>query len=196
MFDALNSLPLDTTQSNRVVTVCESRDHKGVDLLVEAWPDVRSVYPEAELHVIGQGHPETYADTDGVRVRGFVQDLVEEYAHAEVYVHPARRDAFGVSVVEAMLGGAIPIVTETTGAREVVQAVDPNLISKPSVTDLTDTLIEVMGAKTSQKRAWRSESRQQATAYTANNKRAEFERRFETLLSRIGSSPSSVDGNN
>lgn len=45
------------------VTVGRPSEYKGVDLLVEAWPRVRKRHPEAELHVVGSGHPESYADT-------------------------------------------------------------------------------------------------------------------------------------
>jgi glycosyltransferase involved in cell wall biosynthesis len=106
--------------TDSAVLVCSWREHKGVDVLVEAWGRVRDEVPGATLTLVGAGHPDRYADRHGVRVVGYVEELVEALANASLYVHPARLDAFPVSVLEALCAGLPTVVTRTTGVSEVL----------------------------------------------------------------------------
>lgn len=185
LYEILQTLGNNRTRRARVITVCESRDHKGIDLLVEAWPLIRRTRPDAELHIIGEGHPDRYEQTDGVYVRGFVDDLISEYAKADIYVHPARRDAFGVSVVEAMLAGVIPVVTETTGAREEVECLSPRLLTEPTVDAIGEGVLTTLQATEDNRTTWREQARARASRYSEAEKTAEFTQQFERLLSGI-----------
>jgi glycosyltransferase involved in cell wall biosynthesis len=55
-YSALESIEPDL-ESNVAVTVGEWCDHKGADLLVDAWPTVRGRHPDAELRLVGRGFP-------------------------------------------------------------------------------------------------------------------------------------------
>ena len=59
-------------------------------------------------------------------------------SRCSVYIHPARLEAFGASVVEAMATGLIPIVTEMTGAKDLVKQVDPSLIVPVNVDAISE----------------------------------------------------------
>ncbi len=57
---------------------------------------------------------------DAVVFHGFVDDVSRIYAGADLLVHPARWDAFGLVVLEAMAAGIPVIVTRRCGAAECV----------------------------------------------------------------------------
>ena len=135
--------------------------------------------------MIGEGHPERYEQTQGVHVRGFVDDIVTEYTKADLYVHPARRDAFGVSVAEAMLAGTVPVVTTTTGAREEVARLDRDLVTEPTPDSIAESVRTALRANEQKQDSWRADAREQAAEYSEEQKTGEFEDQFATLVCAI-----------
>lgn len=171
--------------ADRAVTVCAARDHKGVDLLVEAWPAVRERVPDATLHVVGEGHPDEYGRTPGVTVRGFVEDLAAELAEASLYVHPARVDAFGVSVLEAMRAGVVPLVTRTTGSFSLVADVAEDLVVPPDPTALAAGVADYFERGAAERERLSARARSRAGPFDADAKRGEFVAAFEALLADV-----------
>lgn len=117
-----------------VVTVGRNRKYKGIDILVDAWPKVRKQHPNAKLNIVGKGHPESYENTPGVNVLGFVEDIKDVYASAGLYVQPSRADPFPVTVLEALRAGLPTVVTESTGNYTEVAKLDDQLIA-PTTSD-------------------------------------------------------------
>jgi glycosyltransferase involved in cell wall biosynthesis len=150
--DRLASLSLPEFDSYRALIVCEGRDHKGVDMLAEAWPTVRKKIPDASLTIVGEGHPDSYADIPGVSVWGYVENIVSAYNWASLYVQPARMDAFPVTVMEAMWAGRVPVVTRTTGSRSLVADISDGLIVEPQPDALAEGIISHFEAPLAQRR--------------------------------------------
>lgn len=171
--------------SKVAVMVGERRDHKGVDMLVDAWPQVRKQHPTAELHIIGRGYPPEYADSPGVTLRGFVDSLGAEFANASLYVHPAYIEAFGVSVIEAMRAGLPTIVTETTGAKSVVSTVDDSLVVPPSSRALATAVIRYFDTDLAYREAVSRASREQSDPFTEEAKTQSFRHQFLSLFDEI-----------
>lgn len=118
------------------VAVGQAAPYKGFDLLVDAWPAVRRRHADAELHLVGEGHPASYAETPGVVVHGYVDSLPELFSRAALFVQPSRMDAFPVATLEAMCAGLPAVVTETTGTRSEVAALDRSMVVPPTVEGL------------------------------------------------------------
>jgi glycosyltransferase involved in cell wall biosynthesis len=95
---------------------------KGVDVLLQAWPAIRSAHPGARLTIAGQGAPDYEAelrsraaalgaDASSVLFPGFVRGA-EKTAHlaaAQVCVLPSLHENFGISVLDSVAAG-VPIV--------------------------------------------------------------------------------------
>jgi len=173
--------------SNTAVTVGIGRDHKGVDLLVEAWPAVRNQVPDAELRIVGPGYPETYEETSGVELLGYVEPehLHEVLAPCSLYLHPARAEAFGVTVVEAMCAGLPAIVTETTGARSAVQAVDKSMIIGATSAKLSDHIVQYFESGLESRQELSARSRDESGKYDAETGRRTFREQFQSVLETI-----------
>jgi glycosyltransferase involved in cell wall biosynthesis len=174
-----------TLDDNHAVVVCESRDHKGVDRLVKAWPTVRARVPDATLHIVGNGHPTEYEETSGVTVRGYVDDLAAEYAQASLYIHPARADAFGVTVVEAMRAGVVPVVTQTTGAYPFVSEVDEHLVVNSDSEAIASGIVQYFQTEATDREALSQKSIEVAEPFTRCVKAREFGAQFNGLLQQI-----------
>jgi glycosyltransferase involved in cell wall biosynthesis len=116
--------PLELS-SPLLLAVCRLEPQKGLDTAVRAMADL----PEATLLVLGEGPEraalEALADSLGVRGRvvmpGRVGDVSSLYAQADLLVHPARWEGFGLAMLEAMLA-AKPVVAARAGsAPELVE---------------------------------------------------------------------------
>lgn len=102
----------------RVVAVGRDDPRKGLDVLLEAWPAVIAVHPDAELHVIGAKRPAV----DRVVFHGRVGDLEkrEIVASSEVYVAPhLGGESFGIVLAEAMASGCAVVASDLAAFRSV-----------------------------------------------------------------------------
>jgi glycosyltransferase involved in cell wall biosynthesis len=118
--------PREREVAGAPLAVCVARlsRQKGQDLLVAAWPSVRSRVPGARLVLIGDGDLEL-PDTDGVEVLGPRDDVDAWYAAANVVVLPSRWEGMSLTMLEAMASGRSVVATDVAGAREALGDVVP-----------------------------------------------------------------------
>ena len=98
---------------------------KGVDVLVKAFQRAAEIRSDISLTVVGEG-PERRALTECVaeQFRDQIKFLGQlayaersnAFADADVFIHPARHDGWGVVIHEALAAGLPVIATRETGA--------------------------------------------------------------------------------
>ncbi|ELZ98896.1 hexosyltransferase, glycosyltransferase [Haloferax mucosum ATCC BAA-1512] len=181
VFEALGSVTPDI-ESKVAVTVGRPERYKGVDLLVEAWPMVRERHPEAELHVVGGGHPESYERTEGVTVRGYVEALEDAFEPASLYVQPSRMDTFPVSVLEAMRAGLPPVVTDATGTKSEVRELDPSLVVEPTPSALATGVATYFDRTPSERRRLSENASARGATFDAESRQDAFRAAFASVL--------------
>jgi glycosyltransferase involved in cell wall biosynthesis len=105
--------------------------------------------PQLELHIIGdweQTIVDRYRNSMDqtswaqIHFKGRIENLhlhLKEYA---LCLHCARGDAFPTSTIETVSAGIPTIVSEWTGTREIMHAVDPGLVCKLDITDITEKI--------------------------------------------------------
>jgi glycosyltransferase involved in cell wall biosynthesis len=168
------------------VFVGEAREHKGIDLLVEAWPEVRRRVPNARLELVGRGHAERHGRVEGVTVRGYVDRIEGVFGAAALYVHPARYEAWGVAPAEAMLAGLPSVVTDRTGIAPHVAEVHERLVTSPNPTELAETVTWYFRRDGETKRRLSERARARASPFDESTRTDAFEREFRELLSELG----------
>jgi glycosyltransferase involved in cell wall biosynthesis len=112
--------PRDQT---RFLAVGRLEEQKGFDVAVEAMALVAAQVPGAHLAIAGEGsrRPELTAAierlglSDAVQLLGRREDVSELMREADVFVHTARWEGFGLVLLEAMRA-ALPIVATRVGA--------------------------------------------------------------------------------
>ena len=129
---------------------------KGFDLLFEAWARlVRDAAWDVDLLVAGSGGEASAwrarADAAGlarrVRFLGFRRDIDDLISACDLVVHPARYEAYGLGVHEALCRGVPAIVTSSAGVAErYPKDLAPLLLTDPPGT----------GALVTALRAWRT----------------------------------------
>ncbi|HYV12599.1 MAG TPA: glycosyltransferase [Pyrinomonadaceae bacterium] len=123
----------------------DERHHKGQGLLLETFKRMTDLHQQGwELHFTGSLSPDgksrTFAGTlmraaEGLPVffhfNAASEELRKLYRSAAIYWHatgygfdadkyPAKQEHFGISTVEAMSAGAVPVVYATGGQKEIV----------------------------------------------------------------------------
>lgn len=96
---------------------------KGQHDLLDVWPLVRQVVPDATLVLVGQG-PDGPAlaarAVDGVRLVGNRDDVPSWLAAADVVVAPSRWEGMALAPIEAMARARYVIATDVAGMREAL----------------------------------------------------------------------------
>lgn len=167
------------------VTVGRERYYKGIDLLVDSWPIVRETHPEAELHIVGKNHPESYSDTPGVSIYGFVDDIVNAYADAGLYVQPSRVDPFPVTVLEALRTGLPAVVTESTGNYTEIAELDEQLIAPTTVNGLSEAISWYFDRSTAEKQELSNVARCHGDQFGPDERKRAFREEFEKLSTEM-----------
>jgi glycosyltransferase involved in cell wall biosynthesis len=131
------------------LAVCRLERQKGVDVAVRALPLVRDRHPNAELVVLGEG-PQRAAleqlahDLDvPVHLLGRVPDVAAWLRRADVLVHPARWEGFGLALLEAMLAELPVVATRVSSIPEIVADGETGLLVPP---DDADALADAVGS--------------------------------------------------
>jgi glycosyltransferase involved in cell wall biosynthesis len=103
------------------LAVCVGRlsRQKGQDLLVAAWPAVRSAVPEARLALVGAGSLDSEPPA-GVVLAGEQPDVRPWLHAADVVVAPSRWEGLALGVLEAMASARSVVAADVDGMREAL----------------------------------------------------------------------------
>jgi len=108
---------------------------KGLDVAVRALARVQEEEPRAVLVVLGEGPERERLAGDGVYLPGRVGDVAAWLARAELLVHPARWEGFGLALLEAMLAGKPVVATRVSSIPEIVVDGETGLLVPPDDPD-------------------------------------------------------------
>jgi glycosyltransferase involved in cell wall biosynthesis len=129
---------------------------KGVDLLVDAWPELLARFPSAHLCIVGAGAEEAAlrerAARHGVaRTVLFTGGLTDPAPHlraADAAVLPSRSEGMPVALLEAMACALPCVATAVGGSREVIASGRTGWLVEPERPDLlAAALAEALGAE-------------------------------------------------
>jgi glycosyltransferase involved in cell wall biosynthesis len=123
-------------------------EQKGLDVAVRALARIREREPAAVLVVLGEGPERARLEAmsgQGVYLPGRVGDVASWYRRAEVLVHPARWEGFGLALLEAMLAGKPVVATNVSSAPEIVAAGETGLLVAPDdAAALAEAVLELL----------------------------------------------------
>ncbi|MDD1703328.1 MAG: glycosyltransferase family 4 protein [Methanoregula sp.] len=118
----------------RLLFVGGIEERKGLDVLIKALALVKPIIPDVELHIVGGIRKVVYYHTlvslirslgldSSVQFMGSLaeQDLMREYAEAEIFVLPSYEESQGIVILEAMATGTPVIATRAGGIPDMIQ---------------------------------------------------------------------------
>lgn len=104
---------------------------KGMDLVIPAFADVIKQGYKVKLLVVGDGSLKKEMEKQSIEfsVSGFIEwkgrteqsKLQECYDKIDILLMPSRSEGFGLTAIEGMARGCVPVVSNTGGLPEVVQ---------------------------------------------------------------------------
>jgi glycosyltransferase involved in cell wall biosynthesis len=116
-----------------LLAVCRLEPQKGVDVAVRALPEI----PGAHLVVLGDGPQRAELERLASELAvpaylpGRVPDVAAWLRRAEVLVHPARWEGFGLALLEAMLASLPVVATRVSSIPEIVADGETGLLVPP-----------------------------------------------------------------
>jgi glycosyltransferase involved in cell wall biosynthesis len=148
------------------LVVCVGRlcRQKGQDVLLDAWPEITSRVPDAQLVLVGDG-PDAQAlhrrAGSGVRLVGRRTDVDGWLAAADVVALPSRWEGMSLGMLEAMARGRSIVATDVPGALEalddeagaVVPPEDAPALAEAIAVRLLDPVRAVAEGRRARKRA-------------------------------------------
>lgn len=122
-----------------LVAVCRLVQQKGLDVAIEALALVREQHPDARLVVLGEGPLREELEAlardrgvgDAVSLTGRVGDVAWWLRRADVVVHPARWEGFGLALLEAMLCAKPVVASQVSSIPEIVVDGETGLLVAP-----------------------------------------------------------------
>jgi phosphatidyl-myo-inositol dimannoside synthase len=166
---------------------------KGVDRVIEAFPQVLEKLPTAVLRIVGEGSDRPRLEAlarrlgvdERVRFLGAVDDaaLKRLYASSDLLALPSIQEGFGLVYLEAMAHGLPSVVAAGTAGSEVVEhgltglAVDPD-----DLRELADAMVHLL----TDQELWRRTGRGARAAFEARWTEEAFAERLRAVLLDVG----------
>ena len=127
----------------KMVTIAQVSDkkrayYKGIDLMFRAFNIAGKKHPQLRYDIIGFVAPEIQEDLlklvdkelfNRISFLGRIENYEEAISGYDLCLHTARGEAWGISINECLLGGLPTIVSEWTGAKEIIAKIDPSMIT-------------------------------------------------------------------
>ncbi len=137
-----------------LLTVNRLQPRKRLHILIEALPLIVRDFPNVKALIIGTGPEEKNLRRlakernleDFVRFVGYVEEerLPIFYSLADIYIHLAKNEPFGLSVLEALSFGKPVISVREGGPEEIIREGEFGLFTLPSATDLAEKVLYLL----------------------------------------------------
>lgn len=157
---------------------------KGLPYLLQAWDKLQ--FKDAQLILVGgeereiQNYLHPFREREDVVFAGYT-DPKPYLAKATVFVCPSIEDGFGLVVLEAMASGVAVIVSQNTGAKDVMREGQDGFIVPAGDTEaLAEKLSELYGNRDLAFR-WGQSAAQQALEYDWSVYRRKLIETYQTL---------------
>ncbi len=176
-------------ESKRILCI-GSRDVycKGIDLLVEAFEKAKRRIPGLKLTVLGDYDKNSISSDDpAIKFPGYMADTSKFIKDAALYVHLGRGEAFGISIMEAMFAGLPVIVSDATGAKELVLKVDRKMVVPLNASKAADAIVRYFSLNAKERKDLAVKSKRAVHPYTEESITSSFKRGYKSLLERTES---------
>ncbi len=147
-----------------VVAAARHEYQKGLDVLIAAWPAVRTARPGAVLRIGGRVGNETHhleaaieaqGPAAGIELLGARDDVADLMVAADVFVVPSRWEGFGSILVEAMALGTTLVASDVGPVPDVVGSGWARLVAPGQAGPLAAAVLEAAGQSPDDARAAR-----------------------------------------
>lgn len=139
---------------NKITFVGRLTKVKGVDVLIDAFNIIKQKGIDSTLTIVGDGEEKNeliekvsnYGLGNNVIFTGRQSDVIQYLDNADIFVYPSIcEEGFGISVVEAMARGCIPIVFNKGGLPEIIKNEENGfIVNDVTAESLADEILKVI----------------------------------------------------
>jgi glycosyltransferase involved in cell wall biosynthesis len=174
-----------------LLAISRLEQQKGLDVAIRALARIRARHPDAVLVDLGLGslraELEELARAEGVAdavfLAGSVGDVTDWLRRAEVFVHPARWEGFGLALLEAMLASLPVVASAVSSIPEIVVDGSTGLLVPPNdVQSLGDAVCALLDDPTRARAYGASGLERAQTAFSVAAMTEQTKRIYENAL--------------
>lgn len=161
---------------------------KGMDLVIPAFAHIYRSHPEMRLLVVGDGSlrelmeqqigeykiPDSAVIFTGQQSQEFLQDY---YDKIDILLMPSRSEGFGLTAIEGMARGCVPVVADTGGLPEVIEDGISGRLHKSGNWESIVPVLEELIISSEQFRLYSSEALNRAMIFSSE--------RYKMLISSL-----------
>jgi len=153
--DLAPALPQDNIDASpfRLLGVNLWQPHKNLVRLIDAFTQVRTRFPQLELHLAGRPQARYRQQPElverltipGVKILGYLsnEDLARAYRTARMVVYPSLEEGFGLPILEAMVAGT-PVVTSNASCLPEIAGGAAILVDPLSIESIAQGIVTAM----------------------------------------------------
>ncbi len=168
--------------------------YKGLDLMIKSFEIALRSEPHLQFIIVGNWEQEIidellYACTEEARRVIFFEkatpDLSNFIKQCALNLHCARGEAYGVTILIALANGLPAIVSEWTGAKEVVSQVDDRLVAKLDAEEIAQKIVWYLNLKLEEKSILSLKGASIASRYTEKNAIIFYQSKLAEIYSEL-----------
>lgn len=139
-------------RQGRIVYLGRLVPHKHLDLLIEAFRQVKRNIPEAELHIIGSGPLLPSIRRQAFKLDNcFIHGLLSEEQMLDIlrsswlFVLPSEREGSGIAALEAMAAG-VPVITvdyPDNATKELITKQGTGMVAQPEKGSIASNIMKI-----------------------------------------------------
>jgi glycosyltransferase involved in cell wall biosynthesis len=150
-----SKVKLSFTKNDRIILMVNRlHPRKRIDLLIQAMPFVLRKIPDAKAIIVGSGPEEknlknlvkTLGLNNFIAFTGFVSqaEIPNYYTSCDLFVHLAKQEPFGLTLIEAQAFGKPVITVGEGGPRETVLDGETGFLIEANIEKLADRIIQLL----------------------------------------------------
>ena len=157
---------------------------KGLDLLIESFKEVKKKIPDANLYILGRWKIKKEWVYEGVHFEG-EQNVLHYLKKCSLSVHLGRGEAFGINILETMLAGIPTLVSEYTGAKQVVKIADKKLVIPLKRDIVVKRVVDYFKSSLNYKERLSKKCKKTAKEFNEEKILKEFKKNFTGFIKQI-----------
>ena len=158
------------------------KDNLKVDVLIEAFKEVKEHYNDTELYILGSEHPKSLEKIEGIHIGGFTKNIEPYLEKCSLAVFPGYGQPCYTGVLETLLAGIPTIISNQMGLIEIVKSIDKKFIRNITPTDFAQGILWYFGIPLKGKIKYSDKAKDIGKDFNEKNKVSEFREKFFYLL--------------
>jgi len=164
--------------------------YKGIDIMISAYTKVRKYDKELSLTILGEWDreiidknlssvPEEIKKT--IKFVGSVGQIEGYLANSSLCIHCTRGDAFPTSTLEVMAAGVVPLISNWTGTKEIIEVIDRRLVVTLEVEKIAESLSWFFSLRYDEKLKISNKCREVVKNFTESKAKEQYQETFSQI---------------